>query len=353
MQCFVGSVRRAGNEMNEAKPKSIGRVTIRTVAEDARVSVAAVSKVLRNAYGVSEAMRVAVGESIERLGYRPSIAARGMRGQTLTIGVLLVGIDNPFLPQVFAGIADVADRAGYKVLMGVGASRMPLEATLIEQMIDNHMDGLVLVAAQIAGRTLEKYARQIPIAVIGHHEPTAQSFDTVNCNDALGAAMAVRALYDRGYRDIGMVGLLTDKTDESDVSPQREIGFARAIADLGLGPARFLRVHNFDPDRLAKIAAHLVSSDRPRALFVWSYLDGITIMNIARQVGLRVPEDLALIAFDNSTVAALTLIDLASMDQSGPRLGQLATEALLTRIAGRTVPHHLLLEPTVVLRSSL
>ena len=124
---------------NAVKP--IGRVTIRTVAEDAGVSVAAVSKVLRNAYGVSDAMRSAVSESIDRLGYRPSVVARGMRGQTYTIGVLPVGIDNPFLPQVFAGIAAVAETAGYKVLMGVGAARMPLEATLVEQMIDNHMDG--------------------------------------------------------------------------------------------------------------------------------------------------------------------------------------------------------------------
>ena len=339
--------------MNEAKPQPIGRVTIRTVAEDAGVSVAAVSKVLRNAYGVSEAMRIAVGESIERLGYRPSMAARGMRGQTHTIGVLLVGIDNPFLPQVFAGIASVADTAGYKVLMGVGAAKMPLEATLIEQMIDNHMDGLVLVASQMSGRTLEKYARQIPIAVIGHHEPTALNFDTVNCDDVLGGRMAVRALYDRGHRDIGMISLLSDKTDDSDVSAQREIGFAQAVAHLNLGPARYFRVHNFDSERLAKIAAYLVSPDRPRALFVWSDLDGIPILNIARQIGLRVPEDLALIAFDNSPVAALPLIDLASMDQAGQRLGQIAAEALLTRIAGRTAPHHLLLEPTVVHRSSL
>ena len=72
------------------------RVTIRTVAADAGVSVAAVSKVMRNAYGVSDALRLKVEASIEKLGYRPSVAARGMRGRTFTLGVLLVGIDNPF-----------------------------------------------------------------------------------------------------------------------------------------------------------------------------------------------------------------------------------------------------------------
>ena len=151
------------------------RVTIRTVAEDAGVSVAAVSKVLRNAYGVSDALRQKVEESIGRLGYRPSVAARGMRGQTFTLGVLLVDIENPFLPSIYSGISSVADKAGYKLLVGIGAARMPLEVKMIEQMIDNRMDGVVLVAAQLSGETLETYARQIPIVAIGHHEPAAGS----------------------------------------------------------------------------------------------------------------------------------------------------------------------------------
>lgn len=338
--------------MNEAKPPP-QRVTIRTVAEDAGVSVAAVSKVMRNAYGVSEALRQNVLESIERLNYRPSNAARGMRGQTYTLGVVLVGIDNPFLPQVFAGIASVANAAGYKILMGVGAAHMPMEASLIEQMIDSHMDGIVMIAAQLSGKLMEKYARQIPIAVIGHHEPLAQTFDTVNANDSHGAKLAVRALVAKGYRDIGMVSLGPHRPhDLYDVAPQREIGFASAIAEAGLGAPKIFRFDNLDDARLGKITTFLAGPDRPRALFVWSDLDGIPILNAARQMGLRVPEDLALIAYDNSPVAALPLIDLASMDQSGTRLGQLATEALLSRIGGRKEAQHVLIDPSLTIRSS-
>lgn len=337
--------------MNETKLPA-GRITIRTVAEDAGVSVAAVSKVLRNAYGVSEALRQNVVESIERLNYRPSNAARGMRGQTYTIGVLLVGIDNPFLPQVFAGIASIADTSGYKILMGVGAARMPMEASLIEQMIDSHMDGIVMIASQLSGKLLEKYARQIPISVIGHHEPTVETFDTVNSNDSEGASLAVRAFLAKGYRDIGMVSLGTERaTDLFDVAPQRELGFRAAMEEAGLTPT-IHRFDNFDDARLGKLTSFLAGPDRPRALFVWSDLDGILILNFARQMGLRVPEDLALIAYDNSPVAALPLIDLASMDQAGHRLGQLATEALLTRIGGRKLAQHVLIDPTLAIRSS-
>jgi LacI family transcriptional regulator len=338
--------------MNEAKPIT-GRVTIRTVAEDAGVSVAAVSKVMRNAYGVSDALRQKVLDSIERLNYRPSNAARGMRGQTYTIGVVLVGIDNPFLPLVLAGIKDVAQAAGYRILMGVGEARMPMEARLIEQMIDNHMDGIVMIAAQLAGPLLAKYARAIPISVIGHHEPSATTFDTVNANDAEGAGLAVQALLQRGYTDIAMVSLDYERTSNTyDVTPQREIGFRAAMEKAGL-PTRIFRFDNNDPNRMAEMQALLASPNRPRALFVWSDLDGIPILNFARTMGLRVPEDLAIVAYDNSNVAALPLIDLASMDQSGRHLGELAAGHLLTRIAGRTEAIHQLIMPKLVVRSSL
>lgn len=328
------------------------RVTIRTVAEDAGVSVAAVSKVLRNAYGVSDALRQKVVDLIERLGYRPSVAARGMRGQTFTLGVLLVDIANPFLPSIYGGISDVAGEAGYKLLLGVGAARMPLEVKLIEQMIDNRLDGLILVAAQLSGETLETYARQIPTVVVGHHEPGALNFDTVNSDDVKGAEMAVEALYAKGYRDIGMLSLVKHRDDDFDVAPQREIGFTRAMGRLGLDASRIFRLDNFAADRIGPLTEVLRRPDRPRALFVWSDLDAILALNLSRQMGLRVPEDLALIGYDNSPVAALPLIDLASMDQDGRRLGRLATQALLTRIGGRKVAEHRRIEPSLVMRGS-
>jgi LacI family transcriptional regulator len=330
-----------------------GRITIRTVAEDAGVSVAAVSKVLRNAYGVSDALRLKVQGSIDRLGYRPSVAARGMRGQTYTLGVLLVGIDNPFLPRVFAGIRDVAERAGYKILMGVGASNTPMEAQLIEQMIDNRMDGLVLVAAQITGKMLATFAQQIPISIIGHHESSGENFDSVNSDDRLGAQLAVRALVERGHRDIAMVSLAPPRPVDPDVMVQREIGYAEAMAKAGLSDqVRFIRFHNEDPDRVAKQRAWIAGPDLPRALFCWSDLDGIPLLNMARQHGLRVPEDLALVAYDNSPVAGLPLINLASIDQEGQKLGRIAMEALLSRIGGRKVAEHFLVAPHLVARGS-
>ena len=330
-----------------------GRVTIRTVAADAGVSVAAVSKVLRNAYGVSDALRLKVEASIAALGYRPSVAARGMRGQTFTLGVLLVGIDNPFLPGIYQGIESVTEAAGYKVMVGVGAARARTEVRLIEQMIDNRMDGLILVATQIAGGTLERFARQIPITVIGHHEPLAIGYDSINNDDRGGAQMVVRALLGCGYRDIAFATQNEQGDHLADVAPQRELGFREAMAEAGLAdPARILRLPQAEGPRAALIRKVLTAPDRPRAVFCWSDLDAVPLLTEAFRLGLRIPADLAVVGYDNTPVAALPMIDLASVDQDGPRLGRLAAEALFTRIGGRTVAEHILIEPTLIARGS-
>jgi LacI family transcriptional regulator len=329
------------------------RVTIKTVATEAGVSVAAVSKVLRNAYGVSEALRERVEASILRLGYRPSVAARGMRGRTFTLGVLLVGIDNPFLPGIFRGIESITEAAGYKIMVGVGAARTPTEVRLIEQMIDNRMDGLILVATQIAGETLEHFARQIPIVVIGHHEPLAVGYDTVNNNDRGGAHLAVRALIAKGYKDIAMITLADPGDHPADVAPQRELGYLDAMAEGGVADqARVIRLPQFDAPRNAAIHQILTAADRPRAVFCWSDLDAVPLIDAAFRLGLRVPHDLAIVGYDNSPITNLSMIDMASVDQDGPQLGQLSAEALFSRISGRTEARHILIEPKLIARNS-
>ena len=340
------------NELKATRPSD--RVTIRTVAADAGVSVAAVSKVLRNAYGVSDLLRDKVTKSIGRLGYRPSVAARGMRGQTYTIGILLIEIANPFIPEIIDGVNAVLQPSNYKALMGMGHSATAIEASLIESMIDNRMDGLILIAPRMAGETLAHFARQIPVVAIGHHEASATDFDTVNSDERRGVAIVVEALRQRGHSDIAMLSMEDPAATAANVVYQRELGYMAAMQQTGLGDkARILHLPLHHQPRDAAIAAFLAMPDRPRAVFVWSDLDGILLINAAKMAGIAVPQELAIVGYDNSPVAALPLIDLSSIDQPGPRLGALATETLLNRIEGRTVARHLLLEPTLIERSSI
>lgn len=331
-----------------------GRITIRDVAADAGVSVAAVSKVLRNAYGVSPALRQNVLTSIEKLGYRPSTAARGMRGRTFTIGVVLVEMGNPFLPDVIAGISDACGADGYKVLIGLGQAQLTLEESLLDSMIDHGMDGLILVAPRMSGETLEAYARQTPLVVIAHHDPAASAYDTVNSDDAAGARLAVAELAARGHSDIAMISLLVaDDNAQTHVAVAREKGYMQAMADAGLAThARVLRMTGDKDLRQGQMQAFLAAADRPTAVFCWSDLFAVELIGLARTSGMPLPEDLAVIGYDNSPPAAMPLIALTSVDQNARALGGAAATALLSRISGRTDPQRLMLKPTLSCRTS-
>jgi LacI family transcriptional regulator len=328
-----------------------GKITIRTVASDAGVSVAAVSKVLRNAYGVSEALRERVQASIDKLGYRPSTAARGMRGRTYTIGVLVVDLRNPFVPDIIDGANAALAQSGYKALIGVGRSRVTLESALVESMIDHNMDGLVLIAPRLPREVIRRFAAMKPIVIIGHHFSDETSFDTVNADDARGGELAVEDLVARGYRDIGMLTLA--ERSESDLSTQRMIGYRRAMGAAGLADRiQVMEVGRSETEQLPALARWLAAPDRPEAVFCWSDLTAVPLLAMASERGLRVPGDLAVVGFDNSSVAALPQISLSSIDQSGIDLGTKAAEVLLERITARRDPRHLLLEPHLIQRSS-
>ncbi len=328
------------------------RVTIRTVAADAGVSVAAVSKVLRNAYGVSDALRARVTASIEKLDYRPSKAAQRLRGRSTAIGVLLVEVGNPFLPSVVDGIQDVVGPSHWQTMIGVGRSQTQLETELIESMMDHGMAGLILVAPMLPSDVVRRYAQRIPTVLVAFHEPSATAFDTVNADDRLGATLATEALVARGHRDVGFLVHRSEGDRWAHVQTQREHGFREAMAAAGLVP-RVFDLTAAPAEREAELLAFLRRPDRPRAVVCWSDLDAIPLLGLARAAGVRVPEELALVGYDNSPMAGSPLLNLASVEQAGRAQGAEAAKALLSRIAGNSEAQHILIEPRLVLRPSL
>ncbi len=339
----------------EEKPK---KVTIRTVAEDAGVSVAAVSKVMRNAYGVSDSLREKVEESIAKLGYRPSTAARAMRGKTLTVGVLLIDLTNPFLPPLLRNISDELESKRYKMMIAAGESSLQLETALIDQMIDFQLDGLILISPRMPGEKLANYSKQIPMVVVGHHETTATAFDTVNSDDKQGAQNAIEALVAQGHKDIWMLTLgdtlrEVEASVELDDRPSapRERGYRYAMEQAGLAANIKVIPSNLESD-VAVYDAIIDAPNRPSAVFAWSDLAAVPFLDRCKARGLQVPEDIAVIGYDNNNLAALEMISLSSIDQNSESLAKRAVSTLLSRIDGRTTAEHLLIEPQLVQRKS-
>lgn len=329
------------------------RVTIRTVAEDAGVSVAAVSKVLRNSYGVSERMREKVQASMNKLGYRPHMAARGLRGKTFTIGLLQNDLRNPYLPTIFDGIFKGLEGSGFQPLLGVGQSTEPLETALINAMIDRQMDGLIMVAPRLPGEKIEQFAREVPTCIIAHHHPDEDAFDTVNFDDNLGARAAVRHLIEQGCQSIVMLSQALPEPGVSNVIQQRELGFMDAMGVVCEQPSEAIVHGFFDAASTDTLIRELLQRPNPPdGLFCWSDMVATQVFVAAAEIGLRIPEDIAVVGYDNTYDDQLRPFGLSSLNQPGYQLGVTAAQLLLSRIEGRSEAEHKVFSPELIVRAS-
>lgn len=330
------------------------RATIADVAERAGVSKSAVSKVLRNAYGISDALRASVEQAMADLNYRPQIAARGLRGRTYTIGVVMPDIRNPFFPDIIDGIWDGLQGTQYQPLFAVRHAADETEKPLLEMMLDRKLDGFVMIAPIVGHDYLWQLAAQIPTVVIGRHE-AGGTFDTVNNDDDAGARRVVEHLARQGHRRIAFCGF--EAVEDAGFNPVvfRTQGYRAAMRALGLEP----QVHahrawnTTQPEEALRLARELLTSEqRPTAVFAWTDQLALHLMSVAGELGLRIPQDLAVVGYDNSRVCTLAQIQLSSVDQDAELLGSTAAELLVERIEGRTGKIAFVTRPELVARRS-
>lgn len=330
------------------------RATIADVAERAGVSRSAVSKVLRNAYGISEQMRTGVEQAIAELNYRPQMAARGLRGRTYTLGVVLPDMRNPFFPDILEGIWRALDGTPYQPLLAVRHSKDDTEQPLIDMMLDRKLDGLILIAPMVSRAYIARLAATEPIVMIGRHE-TGGAFDTVNNDDERGAQLAVTHLIEQGHKRIAYFSF--EPPEDSPVNPVvfRMRGYIAAMQAHGLDNHLQIRktANGADETEDRQLAREVLSApNRPTAVFAWHDATAMHVMAEAAALGLRVPQDLAIVGYDNFRVSAMPQIGLTSVDQDPHAIGANAAELLIERIEGRTEPVHHTTAPTLVVRAS-
>jgi LacI family transcriptional regulator len=334
--------------------RKTARVTIKDVAADAGVSVAAVSKVLREAYGVSETLRTKVRASMQKLNYRPLAAARGMRGQTFTLGFIIPDLRNPFFADIMAGVNQALERTQYQMLLGVSDSVEPTEKALVEAMVDRQMDGIIVIGPRMPLAEVHEFASRIPTVLIAHHSPGDAHFDTVNNDDRYGAEVVVKHLVAAGYRNIAYLSQEHHGANlPAMVTTVREIGYRAAMKDAGL--SRYIKVvEALQTSRETQNAArHLLQSrNRPDAIFCWTDFIALEVLSVAKELGFSVPGDLAIVGYDNTGYCDLAQNALTSIDQSGQVLGLQATRLLIERIKGRTAAENFVMTPRLVARSS-
>ena len=320
------------------------RPTLETVAARAGVSRSLVSLVLRGSGSVSPGRREAVLRAVAELGYRPNAAARVLaERKSNTVGVLLNDLRQPWFADMLDGLTPALHAGGKAILLGDGRLDRMLDEPLTWSFLDLGVDGLVLAGSSPVTATIINVASQIPTVAVGGMDPDLPHVDVLANDNQLGGTLAVRHLVSLGHRRIAHISGLP-----SAAGRLRMQAYQDAMLSAGLGGQ--VRVETGDMTeeggyRAAMRLLALTGAERPTAIFAANDLSCVGALSAAAAAGVRVPEELSLVGFDNSHLARLRALWLTSVDGTAYAMGQRAARMLLSRIERPDAPREVTLMP--------
>ena len=326
------------------------RATIKDVAALAGVSAATVSRALDDRPEISSETKERVRSACAQLGYVPNAAARGLSGHaTHTIGLVLPDISNPYFSGMATAIEETAAAHGCRVFLSNSLRKEDRELRAIENLVARQVDGILVnpVSPESQLRHREVLGG-LPCVYLGANHDESPSY--VMADNETGAYAAARYLIRLGHRDILFLGgRTTSRTRE-----QRIRGFRRALAEAGLEgrelPApphvTLLRQWSYET------ALELLKGPLPDAIFAYSDMTALKVLEAAEERGVRIPEDLSMVGYDNIAFGALHRIHLTTVSQHKYQQGQIAVERLLEKINGSRAHTEDILEPELIIRST-
>jgi LacI family transcriptional regulator len=329
-------------------------VTIKDVARLSGVSSMTVSRVINGSERVRPVTRQRVERAIAELGYVPSRLARGLiRQKTGTLAMIVPDVANPFFTLIVRGAEDVARRAGYRIILCDTRADLAIEREVIEEMIAHRVEGIAIAPVSDRSRGhLERLARfGVQFVLIDRTVPGVES-DVVVGDSLGGARRLVEHLISHGHRRIGFI---TESDDVSTARDRRQ-GYLAALAAAGveLDPSLIVYSTVDPPGGFDGMRLLLELAEPPTAVFTVNNLVAVGAIEAVRAHNLEVPDDVALVCYDDIEYASRLYPFLTVMSQPAETLGKLGTQLLLERIEGRAPeqPRLVVLPAQFVVRQS-
>jgi LacI family transcriptional regulator len=333
-------------------------VSMKDVAALAGVSVGTVSNVLNSPALVSDATRARVEKAIAKLGWVRNESARQLRaGRSRSIGIVVMDVANPFFTDIVSGVEDYVHNLGYSVQLGNSAQQTEREAAHLKLFEQHRVRGLLFAPiSEVGQRVVELRRHGIPVVIVDRAAKDAP-YCSVAVDDVEGGRLAVDHLIDHGHRNIAFVG------GPMTIQQVRDRHFGAQLALSQVGDSGYLTT--ISTERLdtgsgtvaaAELAA-LPAAERPTAIFAANDLLAIGLLQGLVTHGVRVPEQISLIGYDDIEFAAAAAVPLSSIRQPRHALGIRAAELLFVEIEAldNDAPHehqHIEFSPDLVVRRS-
>jgi DNA-binding LacI/PurR family transcriptional regulator len=302
------------------------------VAKRAKVSRALVSLVMRDSPNVSEQRRRRVLRAAEELGYRPNAFARSLASKRLhTVGVLINDVTNPYFGGVYSSLATAAEVAGFDLLVAPGTRSADKEAALVRTLLEHRVAGLALLSPLMPTKELRSLTASWPTVLIGR-DAALPGVDVVTTDELQAARLVLAHLTELGHRNIVHI---TGGANRS--ARDRASGYRTAMRELGLEACEVAGAfsHEAGQHGARKI---LAMSPLPTAVVAANDLVAVGAMGVFESQGLRVPDDVSVVGYDDSQIARLDLVQLTSVCQGVDQFGSAAIQLLVDRIADPDTP---------------
>ncbi|NVK01303.1 MAG: LacI family DNA-binding transcriptional regulator [Oceanospirillaceae bacterium] len=326
----------------------MAKVTANDVARYAGVSQSAVSRVFTPGASVSKAMEKRVREAAIELGYRPNILARSLiTGSSRTIGVVISYLNNQFYPELLELLSRELRTRGYHPLMFIASNQDDIEEVTAE-ILDYQVDGVVLASVSMSSGLADRcQAAGIPVVLLNRTVEN-NAFHSVTTDNRSGGALIAHHLIDNGFKRIAFLA----GWEQASTQRERERGFLDAMHKRGVS-LHSRGVGNFDFDMTKEAVRQMLQADtRPDAIFFANdHMAFAGIGVIEREFGLRIPEDISVVGFDDVPLAAWPSFELTTVRQPAESM-VLETLRLLFDNQQNQEPQHIELAAELIVRRS-